>query len=145
VGPNPQKNASAAVGGPIRRAFLSTANVVLHAAHIALILLVLGGWWFCATRLLSDALIVGTLFSWYGLKPILAKDSGYGYCLITDLQWRIRRHMNLPAPTGGYMKYLADKLLGGDRNLELIEKATAMTFFLCVAGSIATTIFFGWC
>lgn len=129
----------------MKRTLYSIANVLLHFVHLALIGLVAVGWWFCESRLLSNLLILATLISWYGLKPVFAKDSDFGYCIITDIQWNLRRRIGLPAPKGGYVKFLTDVLLGGDVDIDVIEKATAWLFFTCVVGGVATTLFFGWC
>lgn len=124
---------------------LKLANVLLHIAHIALILIVFAGWWFCETRLISLVLILGTLISWYGLKPFFAADSEYGYCVITDLQWAIRRRLGLSAPESGYMKYLSDRLIGRDIDSDLIEKFTLVSFVISIVGVLTTSVFLGWC
>ena len=125
--------------------FLYVANAILHIAHIGLIVMVVAGWWFCETRLLSDLLIAGTLFSWYGLKRIFTKDSEYGYCVITDLQWRVRKKLGLATPQNGYMKYLSDKLPGADISNDTIEKTTKYLFFISIFGAAITSATFGLC
>ena len=125
------------------RYYLYLSNIFLHIVHISLILLVFMGWWFYETRLISLILIAGTFISWYGLKPFFAKGSKYGYCVITDLHWAVRRRMNLPTPDSGYMKYLSDRLLGDNIESDLIEKITLLLFGVSILGAITTSILLG--
>lgn len=127
------------------RAGLLAANLALHIAHIALILLVFAGWWFCETRLWSVLLIAATFVSWYGLKPFFAKDSAYGYCIITDVQWRLRKRLGLPAPEDGYMKYLIDFCIPGSFADDVIQTVTLYIFLGCILGAAVTAVVFGWC
>lgn len=137
--------AKTAIPVTLSRAFYSLANVLLHLAHLALIVLVLAGWWFCQTRLVSVLLMTATLVSWYGLKPLMAKDGDYGYCLITDIQWRLRRRIGLAAPEGGYIKFLAERFVDHELDDDLVEKVTLAAFFACVVAAAVTSLAFGWC
>ena len=133
----------------LRRAGLEALNILGHAAHLFVILFSVLGWMWCGTRIANLILLLAVLLSWYGLGPLFGKKGGYGYCLITDLQWRLRRRMGLEAPPWGYMKYLADRLSGrtGDQGLDpdLIERATVVAFFASLLASVATTVIWGAC
>ena len=124
---------------------LLVVNAVLHIAHIGLIVVVGVGWWFCETRLPSVLLIIATLFSWYGLKRIFARDSQYGYCVLTDIHWRVRKRIGLATPHSGYMKYLSDKLPGIDMPNDTVERMTKALFFISVVGAAITSVAFGFC
>jgi len=131
------------------RAGLEAFNILGHASHLFVILFSVLGWMWCETRIANLVLLLAVLFSWYALGPLLGKKGEYGYCVITDLQWQLRRRIGLEAPPWGYMKFLADRLSGrtGDQGLdpELIERATAAAFFASLLASVTTTIFFGAC
>ena len=120
---------------------LRAMNMALHAVHLFVIGFSVVGWMFDKTRLANLVLLALILFSWYGLGPLMGQSGTYGYCVITDLQWSLRRRLGLEAPPGGYMTYLGDRLTGHDVNALLVDRITAAVFLLCLIGSAATTIF----
>jgi hypothetical protein len=133
----------------LARAGLEALNILGHAAHLFVIFFSVFGWMWCETRIANLILLLAVLLSWYALGPLLGKKGEYGYCLITDLQWQLRRHMGLEAPPWGYMKFLADRLSGraGDQGLDpdLIERITAAAFFASLAASVAMTVLLDGC
>jgi len=133
----------------VHRAALEGLNFLGHVVHLFTIFFSILGWVWCETRVANLILLLAVLLSWYGLGRLLGKKGEYGYCLITDLQWQLRRRMGLEAPPWGYMKFLVDRLTGraGDRGLDpdLIERVTAVVFFGCLVASVATTVLSGAC
>ena len=68
-----------------RRLLLKVGDVAMHMIHSGLIAFTVFGVYFDSTRpihLISSAAIA---FSWYGLGRI----KGPGYCLLTDIHWRM--------------------------------------------------------
>lgn len=125
--------------------FLKTLNFALHGVHQGLIVFSLLGWMFCQTRLLNLIALTSILFSWYGLGPLLGKAHAWGYCLITDMQWKVRKELGLDSRRGGYMKYLADNLLGGDFDESRIDKWSVAVILTCFLASVTSYLWFGSC
>ncbi len=116
-------------------------NIGLHLAHQSLIAFTLFGWAFCETRLLHLAAMLLVGASWLGLGVI----HGFGYCLLTDLQWRLRERMGEERPTVGYMKFLADRLSGRDLDARIVDAVTYITCALCCVASLLLTLTVGTC
>lgn len=127
------------------RYYLLLLNLVLHGIHLVLIGFSLVGWMFCETRLLNLMALLLILFSWYGLGPILRKGNAWGYCIITDIQWRVRSELGLESHSEGYVKYLADNLLGGDFDETRLDIFGAAIIFSCFFASVATNLIYGSC
>lgn len=113
-------------------------NLTLHATHIFVIGFSVTGWIFPATRLANLVLILMILASWYVLGPLLGKPSAYGYCLITDLQWRLRRRLGFDVPSWGYMKFLIDAITKRQVDEGLIDRMTALALFMSLFATIVT-------
>lgn len=129
----------------VQNVSLNAANVALHGLHQALIVFSVMGWMFCETRVLNLTILLLTLFSWYGLGPLLNKGDVYGYCLITDIQWRIRNRLQLTSLEGGYIKYLADRLFARDFDESRIDQWTAVVFFVSLIASGIAVLVYGGC
>ena len=127
------------------RYYLLVLNLVLHGLHLVLIGFSLLGWMFCETRLWNLVALLLILFSWYGLGPLLGKANAWGYCVITDIQWRVRSELGLESRSGGYVKYLADNLLGGDFDETRLDIFSVATIFSCFFASVATNLAYGSC
>jgi len=116
-------------------------NIALHLAHQGLIVFTLFGWTFCETRLLHLAAMVLVGVSWLGLGIF----HGLGYCLLTDIQWRLKERMGEQRPAGGYMKLLADRISGRDLDAKLVDAVTYITCALCCLASLLLTLTVGVC
>lgn len=127
------------------RHYLLALNLMLHGIHLVLIGFSLVGWMFCEIRLLNLVALLLILFSWYGLGPMLSKGSPWGYCVITDIQWRIRSELGLESRSGGYIKYLADTLIGGDFDETRLDIFSVVIIFSCFVASVATNWLYGSC
>lgn len=124
---------------------LAALNLVLHGFHQAWIVFTLIGWMFCATRIPHLIVSFATLASWYVLGPLLKKGDAFGYCVITDVQWEIRRRLGLEECKGGYVKYLGDQLFGADFDESLADKIVAAVFFACILASLIMIYLYGSC
>ena len=129
----------------MRRFVLQALNLSLHGIHQFLIVFSLVGWLFCETRMLNLVGLALILISWYGLGPLLGKGDAWGYCLVTDIQWGVRRELGLDSRSGGYVKYLADHLLGGDFDETRMDKLVAALFLICIFASVTTNLVYGSC
>jgi hypothetical protein len=122
---------------------LNIANIALHGLHLAIVLGAGIGWMFCETRLATLALQGAIALSWLVIGPLSGKP--IGYCLVTDLQWRVRRGIGLVERPGGYMKYLADGVTGRDFDAALVDRWTARAFAASIAANLVAMGLFGWC
>ena len=129
----------------VHRYILLTLNLVLHGIHQILIVFSLLGWIFCETRMLNLIVLILILFSWYGLGPILRKGNTWGYCVITDIQWQVRKKLGLDSRSGGYVKYLADNLVGWDFNETRADKWAVAIILTCTLASVITNFLYGSC
>jgi len=77
------------------------------------------------TRFAHYILAILILVSWYGLGMIY----GFGYCVITDTQWKIKKLLGQQPHTEYYIKYLMDKATGLDTNPNKINMVTTYTYF----------------
>ena len=125
----------------MRRLGYEALNIALHLAHQSLIVFTIVGWAFCETRLLHLVMMALVGVSWLGFGLF----HGLGYCLLTDLQWRLKERMGEERPTGGYMKFLADRLSGRDLNAKLIDAVTYGTCAVCAAASLLLILSTGTC
>lgn len=122
---------------------LRILNFFLHAMHLAIVLGVAIGWLFCETRLATLVLQAAILFSWFALGPL--SGNRMGFCLVTDIQWRLRRRLGLPERAGGYVKHLLDMVTGRDLDAALVDKWTMRAFFACLAANLGALAVAGWC
>jgi hypothetical protein len=87
------------------------------------------------TRQLHYFLALLILVSWYGLGIFY----GFGYCLITDIQWRIKRLLGQMPSTEYYIKYMIDKITGLNTRANFVNGITTYTYFGILM--IATILF----
>ena len=110
----------------------STVNLILHGLHLFIIAFSVIGWLIPALQPYHLLLCLLIAFSWF----ILGAKNGWGYCLITDWQWRLMRHMgqtNLPA---GYMPMLYRFLTGHDGDDRRIKLVTQWVFYCTFMASV---------
>ncbi|MGA8514594.1 MAG: DUF2784 family protein [Burkholderiaceae bacterium] len=81
-------------------------NLLCHVVHVALILFVLLGWLFAPLQAAHLALVLGMLGCWF----ILGRWLGAGYCPITDAHWRIKAALGPGRPPSSYIHYLLARL-----------------------------------
>lgn len=108
---------------------LPLANIFFHFIHLALISFFLVGWLWPKTLMVHFVLSLLILVSWCGLGLIY----GFGYCLITDIQWKIKKLMGQKPKTEYYIKYMVDKLTGLDSDPHTVDSITTYTFFIIFA------------
>lgn len=104
---------------------LRVLNILLHIAHLAIILFSALGWLIATLRPLHLMLQGVILFSWFGLGSF----KGWTYCFLTDLHWHVKQAMGRPAQNETYMQMLANRLSGRDVDATLVNKVTVSVFF----------------
>ncbi len=114
-------------------------NIILHGIHLAIVVFSITGWLFARARAVHLLLLLATLVYWYGFGPILRKKGWFGHCLITDLQWELKKRLGHDVPAYGYIKYMTDHVSGRDTDEKIVDRVTKWVFFSSLA---ASTIFF---
>ena len=105
---------------------LSISNILFHIIHLTIIFFFLFGWIFEKTLFAHFILSILILLSWFGLGIIY----GFGYCLVTGIQWKIKRHMGQEPNTEYYIKYMLDKVTGLDINPDRVNAVTEYAFYI---------------
>lgn len=111
-------------------------NLLLHGLHLLTIASILMGWAIDAARPLHLLVLISILVYWYLLGPILKRRGWFGYCLFTDLQWELKKRLGHEVPKWGYIKYLLDRISGGDSDEIFVERITRGALFLALAASL---------
>jgi len=115
---------------------LKQLNICFHILHLSVIFFFLFGWLIEETRVAHYLLSLLILFSWFGLGIFL----GFGYCVITDMQWKIKKRLNQEPQTKYDIKYMVDKVTGMDTCASFIHKMTAGVYYGILI--IATVLLF---
>ncbi len=116
----------------MERFALIVADRFLHLLHWGVMLFCVTGWALPETRLANLMLIGLIALSWFGL----GKFHGYGYCLITDLQWKIKERLGGRPGTDSFVKFQLDRITGRDLNPVTVNRWTQMTFYLSALASL---------
>lgn len=107
---------------------LEFLDSLLFSAHIIIIAFNLFGWIHPKTRK-AHLIVVGlTLFSWI----ILGFWKGFGYCILTDWEWDIKRELgekNLPP---SFIAYITNNIFNLDLSRGLVDAATVGFFVLAI-------------
>ncbi len=114
---------------------LHLTDLLLTLLHLAIISFNLFGWiWKPRLHL---TLVLLTLACWF----VLGIWFGWGYCPVTDLQWRVKESLGEKDLPGSFIKYYADWICGRPISAALIDKLTAACFFSAVLISIYINFF----
>jgi hypothetical protein len=123
-------------GGVVTRWLYPPLNLALHGVHLVVVGVNLFGWLFAAT-LRANVVVLGlTLLSWFGL----GWRFGVGYCLVTDLHWRLKRWVGERPHTDSWVKYALDAVSGRDLDAAAVERLTFALFFAGIACSVAANV-----
>ncbi len=114
------------------RAGLMFMDYMLHLVHLSIMLICIVGWMFEPIRTLHLLVIVLVAISWFGL----GKFFGYGYCILTDTQWRVKRKLGQEPYTESYVKYILDKVTGRDIDKKVTTGLTLYTY----AGAVVLSL-----
>ena len=116
------------------RAGWVTIDYTLHVIHLSVMSICVVGWMFEPIRTLHLLVVVLVAVSWFGL----GKFFGYGYCVLTDTQWRVKRKLGQEPYTESYVKYVLDKVTGLNIDKKLTYGLTLYTYAGAVIFSLVT-------
>jgi hypothetical protein len=88
--------------------------------HGGLVLFNLTGWAWKKSRRLHLVVIVGTIFSWFGLGIFF----GWGYCPSTEWHWQVKYRLGEIDLPNSYIKYYVDQITGVQWDPLLVDTAT---------------------
>ncbi|HEY2721025.1 MAG TPA: DUF2784 domain-containing protein [Chitinophagaceae bacterium] len=111
---------------------LTFLDITLTAAHFLLIGFNLFGWIWRKTRRAHLITVAATAFSWF----ILGIWMGWGYCPITEWQWRVKAKLGESNLPNSFIKYYADKISGKNINPSIVDVATLVSFLIIIGLTI---------
>jgi len=104
--------------------------------HSALILFIVFGWIWRRTRRVNLIVNLFTAFSWI----VLGYRYGIGYCPCTEWHWQVRRQLGYIDLPRSYIKFLLQKVTGGDAPETWVDVVTAGVFAVVFLLSILLTL-----
>jgi Protein of Unknown function (DUF2784) len=137
--PGPETGAALPARGLARFALLA-ADRGLYLLHLSTTTTIIFGWIPPATRMINWYLIVATFVSWLGLGLVF----GFGFCLFTDIQSRIRRRLGAGEPMESFMKDVLDRVTGRDLNPVHVEIGTQIVFYFSAIASFYVNFAHRW-
>lgn len=81
-------------------------NFLLTISHVIIILIICFGWIWRKSHVIYLVCNLCALFSWY----ILGYFKGYGYCLLTDIQWRLLESRGITDLPDTFLEYFFSAL-----------------------------------
>jgi hypothetical protein len=116
---------------------LKLLDIFLSLLHFVLIFFNLFGWAWHKTRRLHLFTVAATAFSWF----VLGIWFGWGYCPITDWEWKVKQKLGETHLPSSFIKYYADKIAGREINSSLIDTVTLVTFLAAILLTIYVNFF----
>lgn len=110
----------------------SVFNLLLHGVHLSIIIFSVTGWMIPVLRPYHLLLCLLIAFSWF----VLGARKGWGYCLVTDWQWKLMRRMGMTNLPSSYMPMLYRYVTGHEGDSRRIELATRWVFFFSLLASL---------
>ena len=122
----------------MRRLF-TVADWALYVVHTIVMFFCLLGWIPPGTRgahLVAVALIG---FSW----AVLGWFKGFGYCLLTDLQWNVKRRLGRAIGHNSFVKYQLDQLTGFDIRPQTADRVAYLGLVVALIGAALVNVSWG--
>ncbi|HEX3597809.1 MAG TPA: DUF2784 family protein [Polyangiaceae bacterium] len=114
-----------------RRVFVLTSHALaaldwfLTALHVGIVLAFVFLWIPKSTALWHGRLVALVAFSWLVIGLL---EGSIGYCVLTDLHWRVKRARGITHLPGSFLKYVVDYVTGANVSPALINRVAATTF-----------------
>lgn len=115
---------------------LSVLNIGFFVFHTALILFNVFGWAWRRWRKWNLATLLATAFSW----GVMGLWKGMGYCVCTDLHWRVREAMGIHETSSSYIVLLTRTLSGWDPPIAVANTSALVVFLTSLALSIGLNV-----
>ena len=111
---------------------LALADWLLTAAHLAVVVAFVTLWIPRATARLHGFLTLGIALSWLGLGYF----EGWGYCLLTDLQWHVKHARGITHLPGSFLVYVGDYVAGRPLSVAAVNLTAEVVFVVCSAAAL---------
>jgi len=111
-------------------------DVFFMILHPCIILFNTLGWIWKKTRIYNLLLLLLTAFSWF----ILGIWKGWGYCLLTDLHYRVLEKLGYHDLPNSYIKFLLLRVTGWNVRDNLVDDVTTVVFFAAIIISLVTNV-----
>jgi len=115
--------------------YLKIADVLLTVIHLIFIVFILFGWIPIKLRKVHYISMWIVFISWF----LLGLYFGLGYCLLTDLHWKIKIKLNEVNLPYSFIKYILDRITKNDFDETMINYVTVVVFIFIF---ILSTYFF---
>lgn len=115
---------------------LHLLDIALNIIHTGIILFCLTGWIWRRTVFAHFILIAFIFASWF----ILGIWKGWGYCMLTDIQWHIKTKLGEKDLPNSFIKYLVDRISGRNISAALIDKVALVCFLLATLFAVINFI-----
>jgi len=112
-------------------------DLTLFALHICIIGFNLFGWVVPKWRKAHLWVVGITLFSWI----VLGFWYGFGYCLLTDIEWGIKRQLGETGLPNSFIAYLTNNVVGLNLSASTVDTITLAAFIPAVVASIYLNFF----
>lgn len=103
-------------------------NVLLTLGHVIIILIICFGWIWRKSHVIYFVCNICTLFSWF----ILGYFKGYGYCLLTDIQWNLLSSRGITQLPDTFLGYLFSSLKISSLSFDNLEIINYFKFFIVI-------------
>ncbi|MEM9859665.1 MAG: DUF2784 family protein [Bacteroidota bacterium] len=111
---------------------LKFLDTVLFLIHLLVIGLNLFAWVWERTRKIHLWVVGGTLFSWL----VLGIWYGFGYCLLTDWEWSIKRQLGEKNLPHSFTQYLSDRVFQLHLSPTMVDGLTLGLFIIAILCSV---------
>jgi len=95
------------------------------------------GWIWKKTRIANLITLAATVFSWFFLGIFF----GIGYCLFTDLHWKVLYKLGSNYLPDSYIQYILHRLTGINISYRLASVLTVAALFISVCMSVYLNFF----
>ncbi|TRX49338.1 DUF2784 domain-containing protein [Fulvivirga sp. M361] len=110
---------------------LKILDITLFSLHVLIILANLFAWLWKRTQRLHLWIVGATLFSWL----VLGIWNGFGYCILTDWEWDIKRTLGERDLPHSFTQYLSDNVFGLYLSPAVVDGLTVGCFLAAIIGS----------
>ena len=114
------------------RGLLGMTDRFLETLHWALILFCVSGWIFPQTRLAHLCLVILIAFSWFGLGLF----RGVGFCLLTDLQWKVKSLLGQCPGSTSFVSYELDRFFYTHLSQRLVDRVVEIGYYFAAVLSL---------
>ncbi len=116
---------------------LTFLDILLTFLHLAIIVFNLSGWIWQKTRKAHLIVTGATAVSWF----LMGIWYGWGYCFLTDLQWKVKQKLGETNLPDSFIKYTADNITGMNFNPQTVDKFTLSIFLGVIVITIYVNLF----